>query len=114
MESSGSYIFLVMMKAQLISAAAVRNNYKFLEIFRSSMAIVTGISAGIMGLENQYGFLYYFGLSAVLSLVLLLKCHFDVKRYFVSYTVLLTGILGNLASFILFWTFGYAVFHVYE
>lgn len=123
------------------SESAIRNNASAVEYCRTSMAALSGSTAGeiilinqcsknlfrlilygivvfnfagIMGLTGILGFLFY--LVAVLGLwcLLLLKSGSNWQKYFISRKSLLTnGFLGGLCTYVLFWTFLFGMVHVY-
>uniref|UniRef100_T1E3A5 ER membrane protein complex subunit 6 n=1 Tax=Psorophora albipes TaxID=869069 RepID=T1E3A5_9DIPT len=96
------------------SEAAIRNNASAVEYCRTSMAALSGSTAGVLGLTGILGFLFY--VFAVLGLwcLLLLKSGSNWQKYFISRKSLLTnGFLGGLCTYVLFWTFLYGMVHVY-
>lgn len=120
------------------SESAIRNNASAVEYCRTSMAALSGSTAGsisatisincpsiisvnttfnslgIMGLTGLLGFFFY--LVAVLGLwcLLLLKSGSNWQKYFISRKSLLTnGFLGGLCTYVLFWTFLFGMVHVY-
>ncbi|XP_076057112.1 ER membrane protein complex subunit 6 [Oratosquilla oratoria] len=96
------------------SDAAVRNNSAIIEYCRTSMAALSGCTAGLLGLTALYGFLFFFVAVVVLWLMLLMKAGAQWQQYFVSRKALLTsGIFSGLFTYILFWTFLYGMVHVY-
>ena len=93
---------------------AIRNNGAILEHIRTSVSALSGGSAGVLGLTGLYGFAFYFIVSFVISVMLLLKAGSQWQKYFRSRTVLFTnGLMGGLFTYILFWTFLYGMVHVY-
>lgn len=96
------------------SEGAVRHNLGLLEYCRTSMAALSGSTAGILGLTGLFGFAFYFINAVVLWLFLLSKAGSDWQKFFRSRTQLLTsGFFGGLITYILFWTFLYGMVHVY-
>lgn len=96
------------------SDAAVRNNLAVIEYCRTSMAALSGATAGMLGLTGLYGFLFFFLAGLVLWLMLLLKAGSKWQQYFVSRQSLLTsGLFSGLFTYILCWTFLYGMVHVY-
>lgn len=96
------------------SEGAVRHNLGLLEYCRTSMAALSGSTAGILGLTGLSGFAFYFINAVVLWLFLLAKAGSDWQKFFRSRTQLLTsGFFGGLITYILFWTFLYGMVHVY-
>lgn len=69
---------------------------------------------GIMGLTGIIGFLFYLVSVFGLWFLLLLKAGSNWKKYFINRQSLLTsGFLGGLCTYVLFWTFLYGMVHVY-
>lgn len=118
------------------SEAAIRHNASAVEYCRTSMAALSGSTAGmqsivnsiqftqlngtfsrftgIMGLTGIIGFVFY--LVSVLGLwcLLLLKTGSNWQKFFIDRQSLLThGFLGGLCTYVLFWTFLYGMVHVY-
>ncbi|GAB6024786.1 hypothetical protein CHUAL_009909 [Chamberlinius hualienensis] len=93
---------------------ALRNNYSVIEYCRTSMAALSGSTAGLIGLTSLWGFAFYFVTSFLLWVMLLMKAGSKWKNYFINRKSLLTnGLLGGLFTYILFWTFIYGMVHVY-
>ncbi|MCL4122700.1 UNVERIFIED_CONTAM: hypothetical protein GTU68_065031 [Idotea baltica] len=96
------------------SDVAVRNNSAIIEYCRTSMAALSGATAGLLGLTALYGFAFFLISGVSLWLMLLMKAGSQWQRYFVSRKTLLTsGIFSGLFTYILFWTFLYGMVHVY-
>lgn len=96
------------------SEGAVRHNLVLLEYCRTSMAALSGSTAGILGLTGLLGFAFYCVSAVILWLFLLAKAGIDWEKYFRSRMQLLTsGFFGGLITYILFWTFLYGMVHVY-
>ncbi|KAG5455915.1 MAG: Rab5-interacting protein-domain-containing protein, partial [Olpidium bornovanus] len=99
-----------------INGAAVLSNAQDIGQARSSMAMVFGAAAGVLGLTNWSGLLFYAAASTLMSAALLV---FAAKgrpdRYLRhSYEIWTEGVLGGLFSYVLFWTFLYGLVHVEE
>lgn len=81
---------------------------------RISIAAISGCGAGILGLTNLFGFAFYFVMAAVCSLMLLVRTGFAWSSYFVSWRQFAYGhVLGEMVTYIFFWTFIYGLVHVY-
>ncbi|XP_050357795.1 ER membrane protein complex subunit 6 [Nymphalis io] len=96
------------------SEAALRNNVVVVEYCRTSMAALSGSTAGILGLTGLNGFAFY--VFAVVSLwaMFLIKTGPNWHKYYVSrQSVLTNGFFGALFTYVLFWTFIYGMVHVY-
>ncbi|KAK7790821.1 hypothetical protein R5R35_008602 [Gryllus longicercus] len=94
--------------------AAVRNNAAILEYCRTSMAALSGATAGLLGLTGFYGFGFYVFAVIGLWCLILFKAGAHWEKYFISRRALLTsGFFGGLFTYVLFWTFLYGMVHVY-
>lgn len=102
-------------KKQFIKQDALMFNIRNLETFHISLAIVAGIVAGILGLTSLRGLYLFLGV-AVLSLVgLLAKMKFDSGKFVVGSILQFEFSMfsGQVLTYILFWTFAYAIVHLY-
>uniref|UniRef100_A0A023G085 ER membrane protein complex subunit 6 n=5 Tax=Ixodidae TaxID=6939 RepID=A0A023G085_AMBPA len=96
------------------SEAAMRHNGAVLEYCRTSLAALSGCTAGILGLTGLWGFLFYFATALALWLMLVLRTMNTWHRFLRSRTTFLTtGLFGGLFTYVLFWTFFYGIVHVY-
>uniref|UniRef100_A0A1L8D8R7 ER membrane protein complex subunit 6 n=2 Tax=Nyssomyia neivai TaxID=330878 RepID=A0A1L8D8R7_9DIPT len=96
------------------SEQAIRNNASAVEYCRTSMAALSGSTAGILGLTGIIGFLFYLFAVFGLWFLLLSKSGTNWQKYFISRRSLLTnGFMGGLCTYVLFWTFLYGMVHVY-
>ncbi|XP_063241178.1 ER membrane protein complex subunit 6 [Bacillus rossius redtenbacheri] len=96
------------------SEAAVRNNAAVVEYCRTSMAALSGSTAGLLGLTGFLGFGFYVFAVVELWALLLFKAGSHWKKYFINRRTLLTnGFFGGLFTYVLFWTFIYGMVHVY-
>lgn len=80
------------------------------------MAIVSGGVTGTLGFTNTSGFLVFAILYSIVSVALLTRMDFDVRKFLPATDVkgfLLDGILGHAMSFLLFWTLSFALVHIY-
>ncbi|RZC32928.1 Rab5ip domain containing protein [Asbolus verrucosus] len=95
--------------------SAIRNNLSVVEYCRTSMAALSGCTAGVLGLTGLYGAAFY--IFAVTSLWIMILCKAgpsSFNKYFISRQALLTnGFFGQLFTYILCWTFIYGMVHVY-
>jgi len=98
------------------SPEAFRHNAKVLLFIRSCASGAAGIAAGILGLQNYSGFIFYAVISLILGFILWLgKTGANSKRYFISPLAIWTDeVGGNAVSFLLFWTLSYGLVHIYE
>ncbi|KAF9110526.1 ER membrane complex subunit 6 [Mortierella sp. AM989] len=94
----------------------IAKNSQTVTFMRSSFSAILGLAAGILGLTNWSGFIFYFIGSAFLSLLIFaFKAKASPSLYFrQSFDVFYEGIFGGLLSYILFWTLLYGMTHVYD
>ncbi|KAK4876223.1 hypothetical protein RN001_012645 [Aquatica leii] len=96
------------------SEAAMRNNASVVEYCRTSMAALSGCTAGLLGFTGLYGAAFYIFAVTGLWGMLLVKAGSNWQQYFVSRKALLTnGFFGQLFTYVLCWTFIYGMVHVY-
>lgn len=96
------------------SELALRNNSSVVEYCRTSMAALSGCTAGLLGLTGLNGAVFYVITVIVLWLMILFKAGPAFNKYFVSRKSLLTtSFFGQLFTYILCWTFMYGMVHVY-
>lgn len=91
-------------------------NHKNVEFVHTIMAIFTGAAAGILGVTGLYGFLMFLCIHAAVSVVILVtKMGGRVSNYLPKSTFgfVIGGAGDHLLSFLLFWTLGYALVHIY-
>lgn len=74
----------------------------------------SSVLAGILGLTGILGFVFY-GLSVLgLWVMILAKSGANWQKYFISrQSLLTTGFLAGMCTYVLFWTFLYGMVHVY-
>lgn len=102
-------------KNEKISMELLMKNNQQLDKFQTVIYIVGGIISGILGLTGLEGLALYVVLAIVTSVALLLKMKFQTSKFTdASLIGLATNGLTNYAmSFVLFWTFAYALVHIY-
>lgn len=85
------------------------------EYCRTSVSALSGATAGILGLTGLYGFAFYAICALGLFVGLVLKAGVkSSKKYFPNKrSLLLSGQVGALFTYILFWTFLFGMVHVY-
>ena len=90
-------------------------NLNNLAWLRAVMAIVSGICAGILGLESLWGFMFYLATSVLLSAsIWITRINGQPELYFNNLSSLMIhDVFPNLVSFVLFWTLFYGLMHVY-
>ncbi|KAJ8936964.1 hypothetical protein NQ318_015627 [Aromia moschata] len=97
------------------SELAIRNNLSIVEYCRTSVAAVSGCTAGVLGLTGLYGALFFIVAVTGFWLMLLFKAGIDSwRKFFISRkSLLINGIFGHFFTYILCWTFIYGMVHVY-
>ena len=97
-----------------INSRNVMHNAKSLNFSRTSLSVLAGVVAGILGLTSLYGFLFYIVVSGVLGLYYLLSEATSDAVHFLNKQQLVTGFVAeNLFTYILVWTLMYGCVHVY-
>ncbi|CAM8979525.1 unnamed protein product [Rhodiola kirilowii] len=92
----------------------LQSNMKTIYYSRTFLSIIGGVVAGIMGFTSLTGFIFYFLVMALTSLMLIVKANFNIHSYFDGWNrVLFDGFLSGLMSFVLFWTFAYDIVHIF-
>ncbi|KAK9896026.1 DUF786-domain-containing protein [Cystobasidium minutum MCA 4210] len=95
----------------------MQHNARSLNYVRSSISIISGILAGVIGLTSYSGFVFYL-LTSILAGLVVNVCNTALrpKQYFKNgYLETATqGLAGNLMAYLLFWTLFYGLVHVYE
>lgn len=95
----------------------IAHNVKQLQFIRSCFAAIAGSAAGILGLTNWNGFLFYaVSWSVLASMLVLIKCHHKPAAYFIHgwRELIVDGALNGLLSYILFHTLLYGLVHLYQ
>ena len=90
-------------------------NNMHIDKFQTVLYIVGGIIAGILGLTGLKGLIMYLILTAISSVTLLLKTKFKLAKYSDASLLGLAsnGLTNYSMSYVLFWTFTYALVHIY-
>ncbi|KAI9484012.1 MAG: hypothetical protein EXX96DRAFT_560481 [Benjaminiella poitrasii] len=93
----------------------IMHNGRQLQYIRSCFAAIAGSAAGILGLTNLSGFLFYALSWSVLSLLLITRTS-GGKAYFVNgyKDIAFNGLFGGLLSYVLFHTLLYGLVHLYQ
>merc|ERR1712027_194482 len=95
---------------QPLNMRHVMQNNKALNFARTSLSVLAGIGAGILGLTGLYGFL----VSGVLSLYYVLaESRSDSKHFLQKSQVLTAFVFEHLFTYILMWTLVFGSVHVY-
>merc|ERR1712156_177913 len=97
-----------------INSRNVMHNTKSLNFSRTSLSVLSGVVAGILGLSPLLGFLFYFLASGFLGLYYLAQKATTDAVHFLNKQQLVTGfVFENLFTYILMWTLIYGCVHVY-
>ncbi|GAA5813225.1 hypothetical protein MFLAVUS_006699 [Mucor flavus] len=101
--------------AHLYVQSHVMHNARQLQYIRSCFAAIAGSAAGILGLTNLSGFLFYALSWTILSTLLIARTS-RLNKYFIQgyKDILFDGVLGGLLSYILFHTLLYGLVHLYQ
>ncbi|KAM0752675.1 hypothetical protein T439DRAFT_323289 [Meredithblackwellia eburnea MCA 4105] len=102
--------------SQLHFTPNVLQNTQSLSYVKSTTASLSGALAGILGLTNLNGFIFYLITSLSVGVTFALaNAGGRSGRYFVGGVreVVGGGVLDNLFGFVLFWTLFYALVHIY-
>lgn len=98
----------------LYSEAAVRFNENSLEQCRTSVSVLSGCVAGIIGLTSYKGFIFYAFSMFLLSVLIFIFIRNEHRKFFTGLKhVFVNGFLNGLLTYVLFWTFLYGIVHVY-
>ena len=90
------------------------NNARSLSFSRTSLSVLAGTSAGILGLAALYGFLFYFIVSGILGLYYyVLESQSDQVHFLNKQQLVTSYVFENLFTYILIWTLVYGLVHVY-
>ena len=101
-------------KIPIYSQEAYASNLSVIQSTRAILAIVAGISAGVLGLESLWGFGFYFLISTLLSLSIYILTLGSPTLYFTAPQQLwIQDVFSNLFSYVLFWTLAFGMLHVY-
>lgn len=102
------------LKKTVINDRAMKHNNSIVEYCRTSLAVIAGATAGILGLTGLYGFAFYVLYWVIMSFLLVGKAGTRWNCYFQSRRTLWTdGLLGGLFTYVLVWTFLYGMVHVF-
>jgi phosphatidylglycerophosphatase A len=103
--------------SQRYVATLAQKNVRTIDYCRSFFSAVSGSAAGILGLTNTVGFVFYAVTSLIFSLLLYtVKAHGNADKYFRqgAKEVVWDGVLGGMLSYVLFWTLLYGIVHIYD
>lgn len=101
-------IFEYFMTVQSISAEALQQNLKILSKHRAMVSLLSGAVAGILGLTNWSGFIFYLFPSALLSLTVMLKSR-GTLAFPSPWMVWTWDLYSTVPSYLASWVFWYGV-----
>eukprot|EP00320_Phaeocystis_rex_P002805 CAMPEP_0119059646 /NCGR_PEP_ID=MMETSP1178-20130426/3733_1 /TAXON_ID=33656 /ORGANISM="unid sp, Strain CCMP2000" /LENGTH=111 /DNA_ID=CAMNT_0007040691 /DNA_START=116 /DNA_END=451 /DNA_ORIENTATION=- len=100
--------------SEIFSMDKIAYNARNVNYCRVFVAILSGATSGIMGLEGLMGFIAFFASTMVLSLGMYLKMNSDPKPFFKrGGDVWTEGIGQALMSYVMFWTLFFDIVHIY-
>ncbi|CAM9638384.1 unnamed protein product [Phaeothamnion confervicola] len=94
------------------------SNMKLIYNARTSMCVVGGMAAGILGCKGLEGLLAYLVIYLMSSILLAVKMGFDPSKFINlrkgrAFTFFFSDVQGHALTFILFWTLAYALVYIY-
>ena len=97
-----------------INSRNVMHNTKSLNFSRTSLSVLGGGVAGILGLSSLFGIVFYFLASGILGLYYLgLNSRQDSLHFMNKQQLITAFVFENLFTYILMWTLMYGCVHVY-
>jgi len=104
-------------KYLFVNGESVSHNFQINSKTFTSLSILSGSIAGILGATDWIGLVWYCGTILVIGLVTIgWRCKNEPKRYApesIGSAIFGQGFSGGFASFILFWTLFYNVCHLF-
>ncbi|GAA6022900.1 hypothetical protein JCM11491_006621 [Sporobolomyces phaffii] len=107
---------LLSAKAQPVYVPNLQHNNKALYYVKSTTACIAGATAGLLGLTNTLGFLFFFVTALATGIAFAAcNCHARPANYFLSARdPVVSGLAENLFSYVLFWTLFYSLVYIYD
>ena len=102
--------------AMLYNSANIQGNMQAVMWVRSFMGIISGVCTGILGLTGAQGFVAFLLLYVVVSIGIISKAGFNLSGVLPGAKLpwfLVDSLMGQLMSFLLFWTMFYGLVHVF-
>ncbi|KAG0150694.1 hypothetical protein CROQUDRAFT_72568 [Cronartium quercuum f. sp. fusiforme G11] len=94
------------------------SNIKSLETIKSTTSSIAGALAGILGLKNHYGFIFYLLSSLLISTLIhlsnLIRSPSKSILFNSNKTIWSSSLIDNLFGYILWWTLFYGLVHIYD
>ena len=104
-------------KYLFVNGESIAHNVQINSKTFTSLSILSGSIAGILGATDWIGFVWYCGTILVVGLVtVVFRCKNEPKRFAaesIGSAIFGQGFSGGFASFILFWTLFYNVCHLF-
>lgn len=101
---------------EFFSMENMKSNEQTVDFIYTSMCVIAGCMAGVIGLTGLTGFAFL-AVAYVLTAVAVwvFKLQTNVKVYFNTSTLsfIFSGVFSQALSFILFWTLSYGLVHIY-
>lgn len=96
------------------STVAVAKNQHTMACARIIVSLLAGVGAGILGIENWYGIIFYIIVQLIFSALLYIRLESNVKQYFQSTSGFVwNGFTAGGMTFVLFWTLLYDIVYIY-
>ncbi|KAK9456808.1 Rab5-interacting protein-domain-containing protein [Dipodascopsis uninucleata] len=94
-----------------LSGESVKHNTKAIYTIRSVTSLIFGVTAGILGLESYYGFVFYLAGTLFVSLLMFIfLANGSPKEYFMTSQEIWTrDAFTGLSSYMLSWTLFYGL-----
>eukprot|EP01125_Pyxidicula_operculata_P002664 TRINITY_DN12509_c0_g1_i1.p1 TRINITY_DN12509_c0_g1~~TRINITY_DN12509_c0_g1_i1.p1 ORF type:complete len:109 (-),score=4.96 TRINITY_DN12509_c0_g1_i1:44-370(-) len=90
-------------------------NKQIINSSRVVTSLIGGCAAGILGITGWNGLFFYILVTALTSILLMLKANFHTEKYFIDKNgPLFEGSFAGVMTYMLCWTFFYDVTHVYS
>ena len=91
----------------------MKRNAQQLVNMRCIVAIMIGVTAGILGFDGPVGIAYFFAINLIVSCWLALRFGFNPKPYFKNVTqIMQTGATANFMTFAVTWVFCYNLVYI--
>lgn len=95
---------------------AQQNNIRKMESIRAFMGIVNGCCAGILGLTNLKGIMFFVGMHLVVSVCLLMRIGGNLEKFRKGIGMagfMMEGLQSSFMSYMLFWTLFYGLVYLF-
>jgi hypothetical protein len=101
--------------SQLISREAMDQNLRQIHMAKAVIYILGGLICGVLGFTGLYGLLFYMGITAIVTLAIMAKMGFQLKKYTstTATNFAISGVFNHVLSFIMWWTLAFALVYIY-